>query len=596
MKPVWKWVIGVVAFLIIVVVSASWYLSIHWKPIVEDQLKEAIKDASDSLYTLKYDDLDINPGLGNVVVKNVELIPDSNVYKQMDERKEAPNNRVHIKVSKLKIVSFNLIDILKKKKLKIESIEFESPKIHLMNEYHAYNDTVSTKPQKTLYESVKKFLNTIQIGGIKVEDISFKYTQLDKGRSSHMEIEKVNLRVRDVLIDSTSISDSLRFYHTKMIELEVPKFEYPLPNGLYKVGFEKLKINTEEQNILLTKVSYLPQLKKDAFYKKKGSGGSIASLRFDTVRFENLDFKNLMRNKQLTARRAQIRNGSVVISSDKRYHSPSENKIGQSPHQKLLQLKGLLRLDTVLVENVDVTYSEFSNKYLKEGSISFDHTRGYLTNVTNDSVALKKDKWMRANLSSNIMGSGLLKVEFGFDMLSKQGEHTYKGSVGAMNATAFNRILRPLLNVEIASGNIKRINFDYKANDYRNWGTFKFDYNHLKINILNEQGKGEEKVSKRAISFLVNSFILNDSNPDANEIYHVGNVNYKRVPQYPFFKTLWQSLLAGIKQCVGMTPEREAKLMGKAETATETISKTKKFFNSIFKKKDKKEEDKKEKK
>lgn len=45
-----------------------------------------------------------------------------------------------------------------------------------------------------------------------------------------------------------------------------------------------------------------------------------------------------------------------------------------------------------------------------------------------------------------------------------------------------------------------------------------------------------------------------------------------------------------------MTPEREAKLMGKAETATETISKTKKFFNSIFKKKDKKEEDKKEKK
>lgn len=590
MRPVWKWVIGIVAFIIIGLMSATWYLSTRWKPIVEDQLKEAIKNASDSLYTLKYDDLDINLGLGNVIVTNAELIPDSTIYKEMDLRKEAPNNRVHIKVSKIKILNFSIREILVNKKLKIKTIAFESPKIHLMNEFHAYNDTLSTKPQKTLYESVKKFLNAIQVGGVEVADIDFKYSQLDKGKSTNMEIKKVNLKVRDVLIDSTSIDDSARFYHTKMIDLEIPEFEYTLPGGLYKAKFEKLKINTEEQNILLTKVSYAPALKKEAFYQKKGKGGSISTIQFDTLRLEQLDFKSLMRNKQVIARRMQVKNGSVRIAADKRFPGPPTSKIGQAPHQRILQMKSLIRLDTVFLEHVDVTYSEFSKKYMREGSISFNQARGYLTNVTNDSVALVKNKWMRADLFAKVMDRGVLHVKFGFDMLSKNGEHTYSGSLGAMNATAFNRILRPLLNVEIASGNIQKIEFDFQANDHRNWGTFKFDYNHLKINLIE---LGEKKAStKLAVSFLVNNILLNDSNPDANKIYHVGHVNYKRVAQHTFFKTLWQSLLAGIKECVGMSPEREAKLMGTAEKATGTVSKTKTFFNKLFKKKDK-EKDKK---
>jgi len=588
MRPVWKWVIGIVAFIIIGLVSTTWYFSTRWKPIVEDQLKEAIKNASDSLYTLKYDDLDINLGLGNVIVKNAELIPDSNVYKQMDLRKEAPNNRVHIKVSKIKILDFSIREILANKKLKIKTIAFESPEIHLMNEFHAYNDTVSTKPQKTLYESVKKFLNAIQVGGIEVGNIDFKYSQLDKGKSTSMDIKKVNLKVRDVLIDSTSIDDSARFYHTKMIDLEIPGFEYTLPGGLYKTKFEKLKINTEEQNILLTKVSYGPALKKEAFYQKKGNGGTISTLQFDTLRLEKLDFKSLMRNKQVLAKRVQVKNGSVVIAADKRFPGPPSSKIGQAPHQRLLQMTSLLRLDTVFIEHVDVTYAEFSKKYMREGSISFEQARGHLTNVTNDSIALRKDKWMRADITAKVMGKGVLNVKFGFDMLSKNGVHTYSGSLGAMNATAFNRILRPLLNVEISSGNIQKIAFDFQANDYRNWGKFKFDYNHLKINLI-ELGE-KKKSTKAAISFIVNSFLLNDSNPDANGIYHVGDVNYKRVAQHTFFKTLWQSLLAGIKECVGMSPEREAQLMGTAKKTTSTVSKTKTFFNKLFKKEDKEQD------
>ena len=201
---------------------------------------------------------------------------------------------------------------------------------------------------------------------------------------------------------------------------------------------------------------------------------------------------------------------------------------------------------------------------------------------------------MRADLSAKIMNSGNLHAKFSFDMLSKTGYHTYKGSVGAMNATAFNRILRPLLNVELKSGNMKRVTFDMEGTDHRNWGDFRFDYNNLKLSLLNEQEKGQAQTSKKIVSFLVNQIIINDSNPDANEIYHVGKINYRRDPQHTFFKTLWQSLLDGIKQTAGISPEREARLMGTAEKAKEAaknsnsvLKKTGNFIKGIFKKKEK---------
>jgi hypothetical protein len=61
-------------------------------------------------------------------------------------------------------------------------------------------------------------------------------------------------------------------------------------------------------------------------------------------------------------------------------------------------------------------------------------------------------------------------------------------------------------------------------------------------------------------------------------------------------------MLEGIKQCAGISKEREAKLMGAAETGKEVVEETKgvikktgNFIKGLFKKKDKgeKEEEKK---
>jgi len=598
MKLLWKWIAGIVILLILSVVLVTWYYSRNWRPIVEAKLQEVVHNSTGGLYSLKYEDLDLNIGLGNATLSRAELVPDSAVYQKMILLKTAPNNRYHIKIGALKVRRFSLMDVLSSKKLNIKTIVFDEPEIHLMSEYHAFNDTIADKPSQTLYESIKDMFTSINVKDIQVDDIRFKYSKIEEGKSSDISLDKVNIRVHDVLVDETSLADTTRLFYTKMVDVQIPSFEYELPDGFYKAKFKDLRINTRDQNVLFTKVEYAPKMKKVAFFRQKKQNVTMAVLKFDTLRFEKLDFKRFIEDLQTIAAKIQLKNGSVDLFADKRYPKRPINKIGHSPHQELMKLKKLLAIDTVFVDNVSVTYHEFSAKYSKEGAISFDHTHGLLTNVTNDTTRLQKDKYMRADLRAKIMGTGALHAQFGFNMLSKQGFHTYKGMLGTMKATAFNRILRPLLNVEIASGNIHKVAFNMEGNDYKNWGEFRFDYDDLKINLLNKPEKGEEKKAKKLASFLVNEIIINNSNPDADGKYTIGKVDYTRVAEYPFFKTLWQSMLEGIKQCAGISPEREARLMGTANTAQNVVKGTKKvvrdtgkFFKNIFKKKEKKEEE-----
>ncbi len=600
MKPIWKWIIGIIAVLILAILGIGWYYSRNWKPIVEEKLKETVSKATNGLYSLKYDDLDLNVALGNVTLKNAELIPDSAIYRKMVLTKEAPNSRYHIKLSALKVRRFNIWDIIKNRKLYIKEINFDSPDIHMISERHAYNDTIQPKQPKTLYDNIKDVFSSINVRDINIDNVKFKFSKIEEGKSSDIVLDSIGIKVHDILVDKASIHDTTRLFYTKMVEVEVPKFEYELSNGIYKAKFDHLIMNTQDQNVLLTKVEYAPKMSKAAYFKARNENITMAVMKFDTLRFEKLDFKELIDNQQTIAQHVQIKNGSVSLYNDKRYPKKSVSKIGKSPQQQLMKVKQLIRIDTVFVDNVDVLYGEHSAKYNKEGIITFNNAKGTLTNVTNDSTLLAKNKFMRADLQARAMNAGLLKIQFGFDMLSKDGYHTYKGSLGRMQAPAFNKILTPLLNAEIASGNIRSISFNYQANDYRNWGDFRFDYDHLKLDLMNAVDPGMSKTKKGVLSFVVNNILINDSNPDANEKYHIGKVNYKRVPEHTFFKTLWQSLLDGIKQCAGISKEREAKLMGAAEKGKDVVDETKgvvkrtgNFIKGLFKKKDKEKEEKK---
>lgn len=587
MKPIWKWVIGIITSLLIIVVVGAWYLSRHWKPILDAQIKEAVIKSTDSLYLIGYDDLNFNLITGNASIKSLRLTVDSMRYAELERQQQAPDNAYNIRIENLRIRSFHPRRILTNRRLQIDDIIIDTPSIHIVNKYHPYNDTVVVKRDtQTLYQRISGILNEVSVGNIHFNDIHFKFSKKTDSATNETVLNNLNVKVSDILIDSVSQFDTTRFYHTRAIDVDVPGFRYETPDSFYYVSFDRLQIATLYKQVTLTGFTYAPRMSKDEFYKRKKMAKDMAVIAFPTIRLENIDLQRFVNSQKIYAGSLHIDSGTVAISNDLRYPKHPTDKIGKSPHQLLLKMKQPLKIDSVMLNNVDISYAEVGRKYQKEGKITFDRTSGAFYNVTNDSLALIRNKTMTADLTTYLMDIGKLNVEFAFDMLDKRGAHTYKGLLGPMNGKPFNRILTPLLNAEVANANIKRVSFDVSADDYRSRGSLRFDYDNMRLNLLTTEENGK-KGSMKVVSFLANSFIINDSNPDANGKYHTGRINYTRPHTYSFFKTVWQSLLQGIKECAGISPEREQKIMNAAEDAKKAKEKTGGFFKRVFGKKDK---------
>src|SRR5690606_12212653 len=107
MKPVWKWIIGTVAALLVILAVGAWYLSRHWRPILDAQLKDAIISSTDSLYLIAYDALDFNLITGNASIKNLRLTADTIRYEQMEQAGKAPDNIYHLNIANLRIRRFH---------------------------------------------------------------------------------------------------------------------------------------------------------------------------------------------------------------------------------------------------------------------------------------------------------------------------------------------------------------------------------------------------------------------------------------------------------------------------------------------------------
>jgi hypothetical protein len=55
--------------------------------------------------------------------------------------------------------------------------------------------------------------------------------------------------------------------------------------------------------------------------------------------------------------------------------------------------------------------------------------------------------------------------------------------------------------LRVKSGNLSQITFDIWANDYRSKGTFKMDYDDLKVNILSEPGDDGRREKRAAVFY-----------------------------------------------------------------------------------------------
>jgi hypothetical protein len=128
-----------------------------------------------------------------------------------------------------------------------------------------------------------------------------------------------------------------------------------------------------------------------------------------------------------------------------------------------------------------------------------------------------------------------------------------------MQARHFNRITRPLALLDISSGLARQTTFNVSGDYRKATGEMIIEYQDLNIGIL-KVNRNKKLQRSTLMSLVANNLLLKEDNPLKGQPLRNGKINYSRPDSISFYSMIWNTLYAGIKENIGMTPERERNL------------------------------------
>jgi len=552
-----------VAFVTISLVLA-FLINAYWAPVLAQKIRDAVLKGSDGLYKADFSQAELHILRGNIIFYNITIEPDTAVYNRMCREHRAPNNLVELKVRRLILTNIHPFKLYFKHQLDIGELVLNDPDLHVTYKLNQTKDTVIAD-NRTAWQQISKNLNAIHIANIFLNDIKLKYDDYSGNKLEISEFKEMSFSASDLLIDSATQKDRSRILYCKEIIAELNNYKGKTADGLYAYKVDHVKLSTLTSKLIFKGLSLEPVDPKTFFDRTKKDRYTF---QLDSLVLNNFDYLGYHRFRTVSVSSMVASNGTfALLNNPGKPSNPAADGSTSFPAHALAEIKTDLEIDTAYVHDVTVSYSEYNDKSYKTGTISFNHTIGKILNITNNKAALAKNNIATAELTTHFMDRGRLNLLFKLNLTDPDMPYSYKGNLGPMDMGKLNTATMPLAMVKITDGNIKSFDFDINADTKISKGKVILLYNGLKVKLL--QPDTTFGFSGKLIeSLYANIFIIKHNNPDndgeAPRTFYVHNTRPK---SSPFFKTIWNTLLTGIKPAAGLDEKTEKATEAKMEEA-----------------------------
>lgn len=549
-----------VAGFIVAFGSVTLYMNIWVKPILIRQLKLAVYQATENLYQLEFSGMSVNVLTGDAHLNDVRFVADTAIYRKLTTLQRAPNNVYHLSLKKLSVRNVHPWRVFRNRKLNIDEVIINRPRVTMVNRQFAFNDDRPPRPVFSPYGMISKFLDEVSIDAIHFKDADFKYVDANGPVAVADSISHFNVTLKDWLVDPQSAEDTSRFHLLKDVVLQLDTFSRITADSLYHIQAKALRFSASTGRLDAGEISLTPRFGEMEFGKQKGNKRDRFTLQLKNIALKGIDLSAFLKKKELIAKDMVVHDGHLAVF----YHPGIEREEVPGPalfpHQQLQQLTTRITIRQLLLRNLYIAYAEYNPSSREKGRITFEKTSGTIRHISNSPEEIKRHPIMEANLSTYLMGQGELKTLFRFDLQAKDAAFSYSGYLGGLNGTVLNSVTKPLAMMHIKSGKVQSLQFKIKANNQHARGNMAFRYNDLAIAVLKKE-EGMSWFSRQGLlSFLANNLIVNADNPDHLGTFRPATIDFVRDPNSSFFSFLWKTLFQGIRHSVGVTPEKEARI------------------------------------
>jgi len=556
-SKVWAWIAGVLLVLIIAG-FVGWHFfkkdlanpkSKVAKPLLTNQLKKMIHDASDGLYHLEYSQFDVNIDAGQGVIADFKLIPDTNVYKQLLAAHKAPDNVFYVNTDSLLINNFGFTKTAAGRRFNIATLMMKRPVIRVVTKHQPYNDTVKTAKPSVLMGLVKDMLKITSVEKMLMRNMDFTLVNLNEPKEKRTSLKHLNIKVNGFVVDEIPANKTDTSKNSKKeLTVKVKLYQIATPDSLYHINAENMMFSPAGRSLSIAKFTLEPRLSKAAFYHAVKYDKDRIHLIFNKMVMGNIDIERFLQKEQIHVGHATV--GSSWGEVYNNYNWPKKQRPLRPkpyPHELLQKLAFDVTIDTMKMHSGSFRYAITAKASEETASLLMTNMEGTFTNITNNTFVKKRKPYTYAFMQAKMMGVANMHSTFKFNLLSKDGAFSYSSTMGPMDGKALNPLAKPLAMMAIQSGTIDKMIVQLNATDHAAKGNIDLYYQNMKVALL--KNKSDTLKKRGFLSALSNAFLPND-NPRKNGKFRKGPVSVTRDPHESFFGFLWKCSLDGMSSAM----------------------------------------------
>lgn len=532
-------------FLVLLVAAGVVYYKKWRKELLQKKLPELVFLESDSLYRITYDDVDIDEVDGEILIKNLKLIPDSTYKKPTDTT--LPRNLLQVSVPEVHITGVQTDAAVLNKEVIASRIKLTNPVVTMFNNKRGAKDDDPTPTTDKIYRVLLRGLEKISVDTILITDADYHICKWPTG-DTIFSSSKINAQLHHIIISDSTSTDTSRVLFAQQASLEIDKIVIQGKNDLYNYRLNDIQLQTAERSFAVKNLHIVPQLGEAAFMRAAKWQTDRLDFDFSNLLFKQVNVRELL-NGNLLADELTIRNARFKVFRDKSYPRKNTSKVGHYPQQDFLKIPIDVAIKKVVVPNGYIEYKEKNPQTSNSGVVIFDNVQATIYNVTNRLANIHDNGICKLNFSSRFLNKIPLTATLQFYLKSKNGKFTVNGSMKATDATIFNPLSKPMALVEINSGNINQLDFNFICNDHLAKGIIRLLYDDLKIKMLKKE-EADYK-TKKVVSLMANMLILN-ANPMKKKPVRVITVAHPRNIYTSMFNLIWKSIFEGVQKTVGI--------------------------------------------
>ena len=452
---------------------------------------------------------------------------------QLKNKKEEDINGYDFECANLRLAGMHWLKIFFEDKLVINSIHLDSPILKAFGSvYSAKADSSTTKSAGGIRQlTLKK---------ITLENAQVAYYSDEQKVYPRINIDSLNMQLEGIVFSQDSSSQKI---DAKAILFDYQQASVRTKNKLYQLNSGAVTANSKEGTIQIQDLELEPLLSERQFAAQLQSDKARLELHIPTIEVSQIDLLSLILKGDCHIGKLNLQSPKLYAFKDKTY--PHKIKYKKLPHQSLREMNRALHIDTLAIKNGSIGFKMKSKRTGNIGEIYFQDIYASVYHLSNNPVFME-DKRIVVDTRSKFLGEGLLKAQFQLDPFSTDYSYHFKGQFGSMALASINPVVEPILNMRVKTGQVHSIDFDVAANDHLAKGDMVFQYDELKVSLLEDSGK--EK--KALLSGLANLAVIDKSNLRADKDFQTAEIYYERDKSRSIFHHMWHALLTGLKSTV----------------------------------------------